>query len=65
MNDITGLAECLNLCVKLERQLENDCLIPPDALGGEMRPTYERAREKQLADLKEIKHHLYALLDKH
>lgn len=64
MNDVAGLAECLRLCVRLEREMENDCLIPPDALGGEMRPAYERTRAKQLADLRAIKHSLYALQDR-
>ena len=64
MNDVVGLAECLRLCVNLERQIENDCLIPSDALGGEMRSAYERVRAKQLADLRAIKYRLYDLLDR-
>ena len=63
MNDVVGLAECLHLCTELQRQFESDCVIPPDALGGEMRPAYERVREKQLAALKAVKYQLCAVLN--
>ena len=64
MNDLAGLAECLDLCAKLQRQLESDCQIPPDALGGEMRPMYEQARENHLAELKSIRYQLCTLMDR-
>ena len=63
MNDIVGLEECVRLCVSLQRQLEDDCIVPPDALGGEMRPAYEKVRENQLAAIKAIRYQLYELLD--
>lgn len=63
MNDVVGLAECLDLCEALQRQMESDCQIPPDCLGGEMRPAYERVRENQLVALKSIYYQLCALLD--
>ena len=34
MNDVVGLAECLDLCETLQRQMESDCQIPPDCLGA-------------------------------
>lgn len=63
MNDVVGLAECLDLCEALQRQMESDCQIPPDCLGGRMRSTYERVRENQLTVLKSIRYQLYALLE--
>ena len=63
MNERVALQECAELCEELRRQMENDCQLPPYSLGGEMRPAYERAREEDLAVMREVGNRVRILLD--
>lgn len=63
MNERVALLECAEICEELRRQMEDDCQIPPYSLGGKMRPAYERAREENLAVMREVGNRVRILLD--
>lgn len=48
------LKKCIDQAEQLKRQIQSDCEVPPNCLGGEMLPTYEKVREHQLKQIKTI-----------
>lgn len=55
------LKRCIDQAEQLKRQIQSDCEVPPNCLGGEMLPAYEKVREYQLAIIKNVCNQLYML----
>ena len=50
----TELNKCMEICLELERSLENDSQVPHGCLGGTMLLAYEEARRSQVEVIKMI-----------
>ena len=54
MENVTILKICIDQAEQLKRQIQSDCQLPPNCLGGQMRREYEKNREYQLAIIKNV-----------
>lgn len=48
------LARCIEQAEQLKRQIQNDCDVPPNCLGGKMLSAYQKVREHQMAIIQKI-----------
>lgn len=54
MNPIREFEASMELCARLKEQIESDCCVGTNELGGRTLSAYENARKSHLLDIKKI-----------